>query len=169
EDYNDDELREIKYIKEFQNKYPNAKIGLVIAMTSLKDSLRNVFRKIPGLKASMVLSPSDTFKIKEKYDLLIVDEAHRLRQYKNISWMGAFRQNNKKLGLSDEGNELDWIMANSRNQIFFYDAAQSVKPSDIAEKKFNYLLDDKNTLKLELSSQMRVQGGNNYIQFVDEL
>lgn len=169
EDYNVDELREINYIKEFQSMYPNAKIGLVIAMTSLKNSLRNVFREIPGLKASMVLSPSDTFNIKEKYDLLIVDEAHRLRQYKNISWMGAFRQNNQKLGLSDEGNELDWIMANSRNQIFFYDAAQSVKPSDIAEKKFKYLLEDKNTLKLELSSQMRVQGGNNYIKFVDEL
>lgn len=169
EDFNDDELREINYIKEFQAKYPKAKIGLVIAMTSLRESLESVFKKIPGLKASMIVNPSDTFKLKEKYDLLIVDEAHRLRQYKNISWMGAFRKNNQKLGLDDSGNELDWIIANSKNQIFFYDSAQSVKPSDIGEEKFNTLLNNNNVLKLELTSQMRVQGGNNYIKFVDEL
>lgn len=169
EEFNDDELREINYIKEFQIKYPNAKIGLVIAMTSLRQSLMNVFKKIPGLNSSMILSPSETFKLKEKFDLLIVDEAHRLRQYKNIGWLGSFRKNNQKLGLDDTGNELDWIVANSRNQIFFYDPAQSVKPSDIDEAKFTTLLNDRNTLKLELTSQMRVKGGNNYIKFVDDL
>jgi uncharacterized protein len=169
EDFNDDELREINYIRAFQTKYPKAKIGLVIAMTSLRESLENVFKKMPGLKPSMILNPSDTFKIKEKYDLLIVDEAHRLRQYKNISWRGAFKKNNRKLGLDDTGNELDWIIANSKNQIFFYDSAQSVKPSDINEEKFNILLSDRNILNLELTSQMRVKGVNNYISFVDEL
>ena len=169
EDYNEDEQREINFIKIFQAKYPNAKIGLVIAMTSLRESLTNVFRKIPGLKPSMVINPSETFRLKEKYDLLIVDEAHRLRQYKNISWMGAFRKNNQKLGLDDTGNELDWIIANSKNQIFFYDAAQSIKPSDVDARHFNLLINDENTLQLELKSQMRVQGKNNYIEFVDDL
>lgn len=169
DDANDEELREINYIKAFQKKYPNAKIGLVIAMTSLRESLQKVFKNIPGLKASMVLNPSDTFKCNEKYDLLIVDEAHRLRQYKNIGWMGAFRKNNQKLGLDDSGNELDWIIANSKNQIFFYDSAQSVKPSDIDEGHFIELLNQKNTLKIELTSQMRVKGGNDYIRFVDQL
>ncbi|MET3115342.1 hypothetical protein AAKU52_003091 [Pedobacter sp. CG_S7] len=169
EEYNDDELKEIKYINAFQAKYPQAKIGLVIAMTSLRESLASVFKKIPGLKASMILNPSDTFRSAELYDLLIVDEAHRLRQFRNISWMGAFRKNNQKLGLDDTGNELDWIIANSKNQIFFYDAAQSVKPSDINAEAFDNLLNDEETLKLELKSQMRVKGGNNYIRFVDEL
>lgn len=169
DDYNEDEIKEINYIKEFRAKYPNAKIGLVVAMTSLRESLENVFRKIPGLKASMVINPSATFKLQEKYDLLIVDEAHRLRKYKNISWMGAFRKNNQKLGLDDSGTELDWIIANSKNQLFFYDSAQSVKPSDVDSEKFNELLKDNNSLNLELKSQMRVRGGNNYIQFVDDL
>jgi len=169
DEYNDDELREISYIKSFKKKYPNAKIGLVIAMSSLRESLENVFRKIPGLKASMIINPSETFKVKEKYDLLIVDEAHRLRQFKNISWMGAFRKNNQKLGLDDSGTELDWILANSKNQIFFYDSAQSIKPSDVNEENFSKLLNDSKTLNLELKSQMRVLGGNNYIKFVDDL
>lgn len=169
DDYNEDELKEIKFIKDFKLKYPEAKIGLVVAMTSLRESLENVFRKIPGLKPSMVINPSDTFKLKEKYDLLIVDEAHRLRKYKNISWMGAFKRNNQKLGLDDSGTELDWIIANSKNQLFFYDGAQSVKPSDVDSEMFEELLGDKNSLHLELKSQMRVKGGNNYIKFVDDL
>lgn len=168
EEFNDDELLEINYIKDFRKRYPTAKIGLVVAMTSLRESLEKVFRKIPGLKASMVINPSDTFS-KEKYDLLIVDEAHRLRQYKNIGWRGAFKKNNQKLGLDDNGNELDWIMANSKNQIFFYDSAQSVKPSDVHSSHFNTLLNNESTLLIELKSQMRVKGGNNYIQFVDDL
>ena len=169
DDLNDAELKEVKYIRQFQTKYPKAKIGLVIAMTSLRESLRNVFQKTPGLKASMVISPSETFNQEDKYDLLIVDEAHRLRQYKNIGWMGAFNKNNQKLGLDDEGNELDWIMANSKNQIFFYDAAQSVKPSDIGEGRFTSLREQSETLEIELKSQMRVQGGSDYITFVDEI
>jgi DUF2075 family protein len=171
DELNIENSNEIRLILNFQKKYPKKRIGLVIAMTSLRLSLENVFKKIPGLKASMILSPSDTFKIKEKYDLLIVDEAHRLRQYKNISWMGAFRQNNLKLGLDDSGTELDWILANSKNQIFFYDAAQSVKPSDVNKTQFDKLLNNKSTITLELKSQMRVKGedSNNYINFVDEL
>jgi hypothetical protein len=39
DDYNEDELKEIKYIREFKSKYPNANIGLVVAMTSLRESL----------------------------------------------------------------------------------------------------------------------------------
>jgi flagellar biosynthesis GTPase FlhF len=49
EEFNDDELREINYLKEFRIKYPNAKIGLVVAMTSLRESLENVFKKYQDL------------------------------------------------------------------------------------------------------------------------
>ena len=48
EEYNEDELREIRYIRSFQEKYPNAKIGLVIAMTSLRETLQDVFRSTQG-------------------------------------------------------------------------------------------------------------------------
>jgi len=137
-------------------------------MKSLRRTLKNVFREIPGLEASMVIKPSDTFK-KEKYDLLIVDEAHRLRQYRNISWAGTFRENNRKLGLGDSGTELDWILANSENQVFFYDRDQSIRPSDIDEERFTALLNDENVLRLKLHSQMRVKGGSDYIRFVDDL
>lgn len=169
EDANTEEVQELVLVREFKRQYPQAKIGLVVAMTSLRESLQNVFKRIPGLKASMILSPSDTFQSNDKYDLLIVDEAHRLRQYKNIGWRGAFKKNNEKLGLDDSGTELDWILSNSKNQIFFYDSAQSVKPSDVDKSKFDVLLNSNGVLKLELKSQMRVVGGNNFIEFIDNL
>ncbi len=167
DDFSDNEIQEINLIRAFKKNYPEAKIGIVIAMSSLRKTLQNVFRKIPDLKSSMIIGPSNTFK--KKYDLLIIDEAHRLRQYKNISWMGAFKKNNRSLGLDDTGTELDWIIANSKNQIFFYDSAQSVKPSDIPSSHFEKLLNEKNTIEIELQSQMRSKGGNDYITFVDLL
>ncbi len=115
----------------------------------------------------MVISPSESFK--KKYDILIVDEAHRLRQRKNISFMGVFTKNNTKLGLGDEGNELDWIVRNSKRQIFFYDSAQTVKPSDVSHNNFYQLLSKPATIQLELKSQMRVSAGADYINFVDNL
>lgn len=167
DDLSDNEIQEINLIRVFKKKYPSAEIGLVVAMSSLRKTLQNVFRKIPELKSSMIISPSDTFK--KKYDLLIVDEAHRLRQYKNIGWMGVFKKNNQKLGLDNTGTELDWIIANSKNQIFFYDSAQSVKPSDIPSSHFNKLFGENNTIEIELQSQMRSKGGNDFITFVDDL
>lgn len=166
-DFSDNEVQEINLIRAFKKKYPKAKIGIVVAMSSLRKTLQNVFRKIPELKSSMIINPSETFK--EKYDLLIVDEAHRLRQYKNIGWMGVFKKNNQKLGLNNTGTELDWIIANSKNQIFFYDSAQSVKPSDIPSSHFDKLVAKNDTIEIELKSQMRSNGGNDYITFVDDL
>lgn len=60
DDYNEDEIREINFIKVFKQKYPSPKIGLVVAMSSLRESLEKVFKNIPGLKPSMVINPSDT-------------------------------------------------------------------------------------------------------------
>ena len=167
DDFSDNEIQEINLIRAFKIKYPEAEIGFVVAMSSLRKTLQNVFRKIPELKSSIIISPSDTFK--KKYDLLIIDEAHRLRQYKNIGWMGVFKKNNQKLGLDNTGTELDWIIANSKNQIFFYDSAQSVKPSDIPSSNFDKLLNESDTIEIELKSQMRSNGGNDYITFVDDL
>lgn len=169
DEYNDEELYELNLIQKIRNKYKTPKIGFVVAMSSLRGTLSEVFRKTPGLSSSMILSPSDTFKSRQKYDLLIVDEAHRLRQYNNIGWRKVFNENNKKLGLDNTGTELDWIIANSRNQIFFYDAAQSVRPSDVPQSKFDKILGQRKTIKLALKSQMRVLGGNDYIKFVDDL
>ena len=88
----------------------NMKFGFVVPMKSLRKTLKKVFKSIQGLNSNMVISPIQC--LKEKYDILIVDESHRLRRRLNLSGGGdytAFDKNNAQIGLGDDGTELDWI------------------------------------------------------------
>lgn len=142
------------------------KIGLVVPMKSLRKTLKGVFKSINGLKPNMVITASEAMKSLD-YDLLLVDESHRLKRRKNIVGYGSFDKNNATLGLGLDGTELDWVMLSSRHTALFYDPEQSIRPSDIPHEKFLAIKDNAKTLKL--TSQMRVLGGNNYIDFVDKL
>jgi DUF2075 family protein len=159
-------LDEYRLLETFQDKFRDAQIGLVVPMTSLRKSLKTVFGAIGGLKTSMVIGPSDA--LKKDYDILIVDEAHRLARRKNIPNYGSFDATNRALGLGNEGTQLDWIMRSSKHQIFFYDEAQSIKPSDIPKERFQ-AIKRQSAKPIKLSSQMRVSAGNDYINFVDRL
>ena len=92
------------------------KVGIVLPQASLRSSIKDVFRNIRGLEKSMILSSSDVVdnyvKTGEKYDLLIVDEAHRLkcRNHGHLSSYPKFDECNRRLDLDKQlGNELDWI------------------------------------------------------------
>ncbi len=150
-----------KYLKE-QDETKNMNIGLVVPMASLRKTIARVFSKIKGLKSNMVIGPNDV--VKDKYDLLIVDESHRLQRRKGIMGYGAYDNVNRGLGLGNEGTQLDWIMKSSKHQIFFYDENQSVKPADIRPEDFKKL----NSKKYELVSQMRVEAGEEYIKFIED-
>jgi DUF2075 family protein len=159
-------LEEYRFLETFHQNFRDANIGLVVPMTSLRKSLKTVFGAIGGLKTNMVIGPSDA--VKKEYDILIVDEAHRLAQRKNIPNYGSFDATNRSLGLGNEGTQLDWIMRSSKHQIFFYDEAQSIKPSDIPKEKFQEVK-RQSAKPIKLTSQMRVSAGSDYINFVDRL
>lgn len=141
------------------------KIGFVVPMQSLRTTLKKVFDKTPGLNSGMVISPMEVPN-GPYYDLLIVDEAHRLRQRKGLSQYPPFDKANKKMGLDDNGTELDWIMLKSKHQILFYDRYQSVKPADISRERFEELMGHESTLQFQLHTQFRCKGGDAYIQYV---
>ena len=143
------------------------RIGLVIPMENLRSTLKKVFKSIKGLNSKMVLSPNDVAKSYGTYDLLIVDEAHRLRRRKNLTQYGTFDENNRKLNLGKDGTELDWIMMKSRYQILFYDENQSIKPTDIRKNDVEKLMLRKNFHLYHLTAQLRcIAGGNEYIDYV---
>lgn len=79
----------MKYLADSE-EFAGKKIGFVVPQTSLRKTMKFIFRSIYGLTPSQVLSPSDITK--KKYDILLIDEAHRLHQYKNISYRGAFKK-----------------------------------------------------------------------------
>lgn len=142
------------------------KIALVIPRTSLRKTLKNVFRNIYGLSQNIVIGPNELKAL--KYDILLVDESHRLKRRKNITGYGEFDKTNKHFGLDKyNGNELDWVILSSQYVLLFYDANQSVRPSDVDKSQFETLQNKSNYILLD--KQMRVVGGNDYISFVDNL
>ncbi len=153
----------MKLLKELP-KTKDLKIGFVVPMTSLRGTIKNVFKTVMGLRSSMVLSPFDV--VKEHYDILIVDEAHRLTRRVNISNMGAFDNVNRKLGIDIyEGDQLDWIERSADHVILCYDKNQSVRPSDILPHKIEAL----GAKNHRITSQMRVMGGQDYIDYIQNI
>ncbi len=150
-----------KYLKE-QAATKHLKVGLVVPMTWLRGTLKKVFSLIKWLKSSMVIWPSD---VDDNYDILIVDETHRLKRRFNLTNYKSFDDMNKKLWFAQDGTELDRIYKLAKTKIFFYDPQQSVKPTDI---DINTLL-NLSAKKYELSTQMRVEWGEAYMSFIDKL
>lgn len=151
-----------KYVIE-SSKTPDLKIALVIPMTSLRKTLQRVFGKVKGLSSSMVIAPNQVMG--QEYDLLIVDEAHRLRQRKNLSAYVPYDAANRFYGLGNEGTQLDWVFRASKSQVLMFDENQSVMPGDIPTQRLKSLEAE----TFHLTSQLRVQGGNDYIKFIDDL
>lgn len=139
--------------------------AFVVPMTALRKTLKRVFKSIKGLKPSMIIGPNDVAK--KHYDLLIVDEAHRLSQRQGITNYQSYDNTNKALGLPKNATQLDWIKKSSRFQILFYDANQSIRPADINQDDFTAFRN--NADLFNLTSQLRVSGGNEYMQFIQNL
>ena len=172
QDYHLDETDEtysvqLQNIIKLRKRYTDPKVALVVPMTSLRKTLKMVFRNVKGLNSKMVIGPTEVSR--NEYDILLVDEAHRLKQPKNITNFDSHYKANLRLGfLKEKGTELDWILKQSKNQILFYDEGQSIKPSDINKERF-IDLKKKHKKNVKLVSQMRVKGGTDYINFVDNL
>ena len=147
----------------------NPKMALVVPMSSFRTTLKKVFKNIKGLSASMVIGPAQVSK--EKYDLLVVDESHRLRRRVNLgAYFGAFDKACIALNLDKHNaSELDWVTMQSKHTVLFYDEGQSIKPSDAKKEQFDLIKRDKNTSILKLKSQFRVKGGNAYVEYIDSL
>ena len=145
------------------------KIAYVVPMQGFRGTMKKVFKHVSGLRSTMVMSPSDVANSSETFDILIVDEAHRLRRRVGLSSYVHFDEKNAKFGLGKDGDELDWIMAKSHCQIMFYDSSQSIKPTDIKPDKFEKLINIPSTHKYDLHSQLRCLGGNDYLDFIERL
>lgn len=160
----------LKFLRD-SDEFKDKKIGFVVPQTSLRKTLKGIFKSIYGLKASDVLAPADVTK--QYYDILLVDEAHRLHQYKNISYRGPFKASCERIGLTTESDELDWILHQCDCPILFYDEMQVVGPSGIGMERFNNKMkNDRNerlTSYYNLITQMRVKGGSDYISYVKEI
>lgn len=165
--------QEDRHILELAKKvkllYPDLKMTLVIPMSSFRKTVKRIFSQVKGLKSSMVTGPAELGK--QKYNIVIVDEAHRLRRRVNLgAAYGSFDRVCAKLGMDkDQATELSWVQARSDKSILFYDAKQSIKPTDVLRSDFERILASRDSIKLELRSQLRVKGGALVVDFIRDL
>jgi hypothetical protein len=149
------------------------RVGLVVPQQSLRDSIKKVFRKTPGLEPSMVMTPFDVGQSDGEFDLLLVDETHRLNQRANQPsgvLNAKFVAITKELFGGDDTSktQLDWMRAKSHYQVFFLDAAQSVRPADLPSELLSTLVAETQALEryFQLRTQMRVQAGSDFVSYI---
>ncbi|GAA1807428.1 DNA/RNA helicase domain-containing protein [Nesterenkonia flava] len=148
-------------------------IGLVIPQQSLRASVTEVFKRTPYLEKSMVLDPFAVGAGDQHYDVLVVDEAHRLNRRANqpsAMQNTRFAEINQKLFGDGESThtQWDWIRAKSRHQILLLDRAQSVRPADLPTSVWDDMVETARSEKRHhrLESQLRVRAGSGYIDYV---
>jgi uncharacterized protein len=173
EDLDSDSLFSEFFAEGYRDRLAGLRIGIVVPQQSLRTSIKRVFRKTPGLSRTMVLTPFDVGAAELPFDLLIVDEAHRLNQRANQPsgpLNAKFKQITENLFGADDASktQLDWIRAQSRHQIFLLDAAQSVRPADLPGELLADLASSSALAKrhFRLTSQMRVQAGTDYVGYI---
>lgn len=159
-----------------QQLFQNFKMAIVIPQQALRKTISDVFALTPGLSKSMVMSQFDLGDSDEYFDLIIVDEAHRLGRRANQPSAAQnikYRKINEKLFGKDslETTQLEWIKAKSRHQVLLLDVAQSIKPADLPNLVTTEIINEAKgaDCHFHLRSQMRVEGGNDYIEFVANL
>lgn len=161
------ELREL--LRQIKQLFPRPEMALVVPMNSFRNTLKKVFRNVAGLHPDMVISPSELTQ--KRYDIVLVDESHRLRKRANLgAYYGAFDKACATLGLDKNTcSEVDWVTRQSDKAIFFYDPNQSIKPSDANASDFENIKSSPASKVMTLVSQFRVQAGLHYVQFADDL
>ncbi|WP_104100413.1 DUF2075 domain-containing protein [Cryobacterium sp. M96] len=173
EDMDSDSLFSEFFVPGYRELLAGIRIGLVVPQQSLRESIKKVFRKTPGLRPEMVMTAFEVGFSDQHFDLLIVDESHRLNQRANQP-SGVQNKNfsviTQKLFGSDDKTktQLDWITAKSKHQIFLLDAAQSVRPADVPPELLTGLVRQAKLSRRHhpLMSQMRVQAGSDYVAYV---
>lgn len=161
------------FVSGYREQLDGFRIGLVVPQQSLRKSIEKVFAKTPGLSKDMVMTPFEVGKGNRHFDLLIVDETHRLNHRANQPsgpQNKSFGEINTALFGADDDDktQLDWIRAKSTHQIFLVDQAQSVRPADLPTATLRELVSHarQNRHFYPLPSQMRVQGGTDYVEYV---
>ena len=161
------------FVPENRELLKHLRVGFVVPQQSLRESIKRVFKKTPKVAVDQVLSPFDVGVSDKRWDILIVDETHRLNQRANQS-SGVNNKrfitiNEKLFGADDSSKtQLDWIRAQSSHQIYLLDAEQTVRPADLPRETLRGLVEQARSAHRQypLATQMRVRAGADYVEFV---
>ncbi len=172
------ELERFYKIWKKQTGHDDLKIGFVVPMASIRDTFKMVFkyagRSTKGMRVNMVIGPNEvvTKDDEREYDIVFVDESHRLKRRIAMTpgEFAAFDNCCERLELDPQkATQLDFILRKSKYQVLVYDEKQSIKPTDIPAMDIKRVLDSQVTIRRELKSQMRCQGGGDFMKYIDDI
>lgn len=175
EPVDEDALFSSFFASKFTALASSLKIGLVIPQQSLRESVQQVFKRTPGLsdRGVRVMSAFEVGDSSEEFDVLVVDEAHRLGQRANQP-SGVLNQKfstiNERLFGDDHPShtQLDWIVAKSQHQIILLDTEQSVRPADLPLDLTSRIIENSKAEERwhPLQSQMRLRASEDFVGYV---
>ena len=166
-------LHSSKLVETIQKK-GHLEIGYVVPASAFRGTVKKVFSVTKhGLKANMVIGPNEI--VKKHYDILIIDEAHRLRRRNRLNGPSAYKNYDivsSKLGLEKNCDQVDWITADKRLlTVLFYDPNQQVNTIDALDDSFEDFKKDAEVISL--TSQLRIAEGefcgDNYIDTINKI
>lgn len=149
------------------------KVALLVPQQSLRKTLESVFKSTPGLSKDMVIGPLDLGKPGSEFDLILVDESHRL-QVRNNQSGGTGNKRFKEINIdffgadSPKYTQLDWLNKRANHQVLFMDSFQTVFNGDLPFAKMEEIQQNakaQNRLQ-RLRSQLRLMAGDDYIDYV---
>lgn len=154
------------------------RVAYVVPLSELLKPFEKVIKAVCG-DSGIVKSASDVANDPAKFDVIFVDEAHRLG---TINKFGANKDPYKRAcqnalgsvyspGMPNPPTELHWIVNKSDNCVFVYDKNQKVRcHQSITHEVFDALVSVKpysHTYPLKM--QMRCKAGNQYVDFLNDL
>lgn len=168
------------------DEYRNLEVRIVEPVAALRSSLQNSVKTVHNLSADDIIGPLDVANpdkypaknrnrpVREKhFDILLVDETYRLKQRKAATGfqLRDISDANKLLGFDEKkGTQLDWVLQQACLPVLFYDPLQVGHPSSIGiDGLQNALGVEAFSSPIQLESQMRVKGGNDYLSYVREI
>jgi len=164
------------FTAENQKSLAGFSAGLVIPQQSLRNSIKKVFQNTPAMEDIEVMSPFDVGEAEGTFDILVVDETHRLNHRANQpSGMQnkRFQEINERLFGEDRDDltQLDWIRKKSNQLVLMIDHNQTVRPADIRKQIVDQLVTQAQNSNryFVLESQMRVKAGSDYSGFIRAL
>jgi DUF2075 family protein len=158
-----------KILSKHQND--SLQIAFVCPVPAFRKTMREIFHEDPLLRTINVLGPADVAKAEKPFDVLIVDESHRLSTGFKISYQKSYQNSARRLGLDPKKTtQLDWMKKQTTKVlVLMHDGLQNVKESDVQPFAFEEMVRTKEAALLPLKTQMRVLAGQPYIDYWESL
>lgn len=175
--YGNDWRRLLSKIDAYQAVHGPLRIAYIAPQQSFNADMSRVFGKMPWAGGQHLVHNCSSIvtrypSLQEPFDIIIVDEAHRLKHREGMANdIGIFDENCRRLGLPSGATQLDVILERARYSCLLYDPGQTVKSSDITPDELSRSLHRLGhpLLRRALNLQLRCLGGGDYVRFLEDI